>query len=79
MPAGSHADWPAGGRPVVSLPVVIIMPVTVNIPTCPVLHPGEPGPLIAIQAAVGPHPGLGGANPRLLIFQAAKFPRGNLP
>jgi len=52
--------------------------VTVNVLIGPVLHPVKPGSLIAIQAAVGPHPGLGSANPALLIFQAAKFPRRNL-
>jgi len=57
----------------------IVMPVTVNVPAAAVLHPIEPGPLPAIQAAVGPHPGLGRADAPLLKFQAPKFSAGQLP
>jgi hypothetical protein len=45
----------------------------IDIPTAPVQHPVEPGPLPTIQAAIGPHPGFSSAQARRLIFQAAKF------
>jgi hypothetical protein len=69
--------------PVIVMPEIglpeAVMPVMVDAPVAPVLHPVEPGPLSAVQAAVGPHPGLGGVNATLLMFQAAKFSGSQLP
>jgi len=58
--------------------IKVVVPVMIDAPVTPVLHLVEPGPLRAIQAAVGLHPGRGGVNAPLLIFQAAKFPGSHL-
>src|SRR4030067_302419 len=68
-PARSPVGWPVVDWPTVGCPVVIML-ITVNVPIGPLLHLGKLGLLPAGQAAVGPHLGLGGANPRLLVFQA---------
>jgi hypothetical protein len=74
----SEVIMPEMGLSGIGRPVMVVMPVLIDIPAIPVPHPIEPGPLRAIQAAVGPHPGRGGVNATLLIFQAAKFPGSQL-